>query len=146
MNYLRSIYWTITTITTVGYGDISSSTDVEIVFGIIIMLSGVGFYSFMIGSLSSFLSDMDTRAAEITAKLAAIELFSKEAHISKKDRRKMRQAIRFNAKKLGVMWNDKHSLMDEFPKDLKYRLAISMYEGKAFKNIMFQGRDISFIT
>jgi hypothetical protein len=40
------------------------------------MLSGVGFYSFMIGSLSAFLSDMDTRAAEVTAKLAAIEVFS----------------------------------------------------------------------
>jgi hyperpolarization activated cyclic nucleotide-gated potassium channel 1 len=74
----------------VGYGDISANTQLEIIFSIIIMLSGVGFYSFMIGSLSAFLSDMDTRSAEVTAKLATIETFSQEAQINTKDKRKMR--------------------------------------------------------
>lgn len=39
--YLTSMYWTITTITTVGYGDLSATNNIERIFCIIVMLAGV---------------------------------------------------------------------------------------------------------
>lgn len=39
--YLTSMYWTVTTITTVGYGDISASNNIERIFCIITMMAGV---------------------------------------------------------------------------------------------------------
>ena len=53
--YLTSIYFTITTITTVGYGDISISTPLEKIFCIIVMLIGVIAFSIASGSLASIL-------------------------------------------------------------------------------------------
>ena len=53
--YLTSIYFTVTTITTVGYGDVSISTKVEKIFCIITMLTGVIAFSFASGSLASIL-------------------------------------------------------------------------------------------
>ena len=58
--YLISIYWAYTTITTVGYGDISARTDIEMMMGILTMVIGVFFYSYTIGSLASFLGSLDT--------------------------------------------------------------------------------------
>ena len=49
--YALSLYWTITTITTVGYGDISATNTYERWFCSFIMLIGVISFSFANGSL-----------------------------------------------------------------------------------------------
>lgn len=67
--YLASIYWSFTTLLTVGYGDISAFTNSEIVVCILWMIIGVGFYTFTIGNLSSALSSLDTRQSVLNEKL-----------------------------------------------------------------------------
>jgi hypothetical protein len=57
--YLTSFYFTVTTITTVGYGDISACTPSEQMFCIIIMIIGVISFSFASGSLASILQNSD---------------------------------------------------------------------------------------
>ena len=53
--YINSIYFTVTTITTVGFGDISGSTKIEKIFCVFIMVIGVVSFSFASGSLSSII-------------------------------------------------------------------------------------------
>jgi hypothetical protein len=53
--YLTAVYFTVTTITTVGYGDMSGGTRQEKVFCIILMIFGVIAFSFATGSLASIL-------------------------------------------------------------------------------------------
>ena len=53
--YLTSFYFTITTITTVGYGDISASTFLEKVVCIFIMMIGVMAFSFASGALANYI-------------------------------------------------------------------------------------------
>lgn len=54
--YIASLYYAVTTLTTVGYGDVHSYTSAEMIITIFLMIVGVGFYSFIIGLLSSILS------------------------------------------------------------------------------------------
>ena len=53
--YLTSFYYTITTITTVGYGDISAHTKNEKIVAILIMFTGVIAFSFASGSLTNYI-------------------------------------------------------------------------------------------
>ena len=53
--YTIGLYWTITTITTVGYGDISATNTSERIVACIIMVIGVIAFSFSTGSLSSII-------------------------------------------------------------------------------------------
>jgi hypothetical protein len=59
--YLIGVYWAFTTLSTVGYGDISASTVPEIIITIIWMIFGIWFFSFVVGSLSSMLSSEITK-------------------------------------------------------------------------------------
>jgi len=61
--YAISFYWTITTITTVGYGDISATNYAEYWFSSILMIIGVISFSLANGSLSLILSQIDTKDA-----------------------------------------------------------------------------------
>ena len=67
--YALSFYWTITTITTVGYGDISGKNTVEWVYCSFMMVIGVVSFSFANGSLASILSNYDESNAELLEKV-----------------------------------------------------------------------------
>lgn len=58
-HYVISLYWTWSTLTTLGYGDITAGTNAERVCTMLCMLLGVSFYSFITASMSSFLERMD---------------------------------------------------------------------------------------
>ena len=57
--YLFGLYWALTTLTTVGFGDISAGTSAERIICIVWMMFGVGFYSFAVGTITSVLTSMD---------------------------------------------------------------------------------------
>ena len=57
--YLASFYFVSTTVTTVGYGDISPQNKIEMVFNILMLFVGVMCFSFASGSLSSMITNFD---------------------------------------------------------------------------------------
>jgi hypothetical protein len=63
--YIMSLYFIVTTTSTVGYGDLSASTTIERIYCIIIMLAGVTAFTFISGALSSILSNYDTSQAQL---------------------------------------------------------------------------------
>jgi voltage-gated potassium channel len=59
--YIAALYFTVTTIVTVGYGDISAFNSEERVFCIFLMLTGVISFSFATGTLASLISSYDSK-------------------------------------------------------------------------------------
>ena len=53
-SYLKSIYWAVTTITTIGYGDIVPESNSQILFTMFVEIVGVGTYGYLIGKMASF--------------------------------------------------------------------------------------------
>lgn len=109
------------------------------------MLAGIGFYSFTIGSLSSFLTAIDTKESILTSKLAAIHEFAQETGISPECKHKIRQIIKYNNSKVGTVWSDKHSLFNELPKALRYEVSATMYNGVVKELIFVKDQDPAFV-
>ena len=71
--YTVGLYWTITTITTVGYGDISATNTEERIVACVIMVIGVIAFSFATGSFSSIIQNVDSRQAEYRKRLDVLK-------------------------------------------------------------------------
>ena len=67
------MYFTITTITTVGFGDISPETPYEKLYACVIMIIGVIGFSLATGTLTSMLSTLDSAKARLKEKLDTLE-------------------------------------------------------------------------
>jgi len=70
--YIRSLYWTITTMTTVGYGDISPHRSVEYIFAMVVMFLGASMYAFIIGNVASLFSNFDAAKVQYRNRMEAI--------------------------------------------------------------------------
>lgn len=70
--YGASLFFVLTTVTTVGYGDITPCNQLERNFTYCIMSIGVVAFSFASGSLSSIMSNYDSSEAKLNEKLILI--------------------------------------------------------------------------
>lgn len=71
---LDALWYVVSTITTVGYGDIVPMSPGGKVLGIILMIVGVGFFSILTATLSSyFMRDMETDEKELKKQVESLE-------------------------------------------------------------------------
>lgn len=81
--YVASVYWSFTTMTTVGYGDISAKTISERVFAIIGMLMGGFVLSAIISKLVLVVEEADLGKKAMKKKLVMVEEWVKDLHLPK---------------------------------------------------------------
>lgn len=70
--YLLCLYWAITTITTVGYGDITPMTHGEISFAVCLEIIGACVFGYVIGNVSSIMSSTKEAEKLMETKIRAI--------------------------------------------------------------------------
>ena len=144
--YVNCLYWTVTTLATVGYGDIVPTTVAEKVVAIGWMLFGVFFFSFVVSSLASLLSSVDTKRTLLSSKLAAMDEFAEEAKLSKDLRFRLRHALRYSTIHTGFSCQVKRGIFSELPRALRFEVAVAMHHGAARTIPFFNDRDQAFIA
>lgn len=70
--YTIALYYTVTTITTVGYGDISGTNTFERIICIIIMIVGVFFFSYTSGTLTNMISNQEAHNKNLNDKIIVL--------------------------------------------------------------------------
>jgi voltage-gated potassium channel len=67
------VWWSVVTVTTVGYGDLYPKSVAGRMIGIVVMLLGIGFISVLTATIASHFVTSDTGSSEVMAKLDRIE-------------------------------------------------------------------------
>lgn len=122
--YLHSLYWTVTTLATVGYGDIVPKTRPEIIMAIIMMITGAMLYAFAVGNVVSILNQLDGGRAEFRKQQSAIAAYLSLNGVSSDVITRIR---RFN----DHQWSrtrgfDPRHLFDQLPTELRSEVTHSM--------------------
>ena len=73
--YFNAFYFILTTITTVGYGDISGSTTNEYLFSMCVEFIGLTFFSFLTGTISVMFSGDQSFESLINARMEELDLW-----------------------------------------------------------------------
>ena len=147
--YLTSIYFLMTTVTSVGYGDIIGNSFTEFCFQIIILLVGIIAYSWLISSLSNYVKENSKQSEMFSKKLSLLnEIKLEHPNMTKELYDKIYLHLEYiNTKQK----KDKNSLIYSLPHTVKKQLLYEMYKPiidnfnffKNFKNSDFIIRVIS---
>ena len=124
--YFTSFYFTVTTIMTVGYGDITAQSLIEKIVCIVVMSIGVVAFSFATGSISSIISNSDSKAAMLKEKMKTLDQIQSEYDIDRELYNKVMRAIQYehnqSASAKGVV-----EFMDELPTKLRLEVAMAIH-------------------
>jgi hypothetical protein len=131
--YINGLYFNLTTVFTIGYGDIHSVNLYERLFNIVVMLVGVLFYSFAITSLSNIVVKIDKKE-KIYNKHR--ELVEEVRGKYKLDDNLYKLLTKYLTYDLQINRTDKKFLLNELPQQLRYKLINHIYQ-HPIKNLNF---------
>lgn len=122
MEYVKAMYWAFTTLTTVGYGDISAKTIPQMLFTCGVQVTGVGVFGFVLSNVASILARKDAAREHHMDNLDKVENFMRTHRIPVDTRSKVRSYYHY-------MWKNKkgyrdNSALEDLPKKIQSELFL----------------------
>ena len=122
--YIRSLYWTITTMTTVGYGDITPARSIEYVLSAIIMLMGASLYAFIIGSIASLLSSIQAAKNSHWERIESVTEFLRQRQVPAEIDAKVRNYYEYIWERYRGL--DKNEMLNDLPGPLRLEILLHL--------------------
>lgn len=144
-DYIVSFYYIVTTITTIGYGDLSpdKARMIEVFYVMGIQLMGAGSYGYIIGNIASLLANIDVAKAQHRERLERVNTFMK----SKKFPWELQEKVNHY---YNYLWEtragyDDASVLEELPESFKLEFSLLLNKGILEKVPLFNGANPNLI-
>jgi hypothetical protein len=126
--YGRAVYWAVTTLCTVGYGDIAGRTLPQMFYANAVMIVGVAFFGYVLTNVASLIARLDAVRDEYLTFLDKVEGFMRYNDLPAALRTRVRSYYRY-------LWEsrrgyDDSSLMADLPS--KLRMEINLHRHAEF--------------
>lgn len=73
--YITAFYWSVTTLATVGYGDVKGFTWQEYSFNMFVEFIGIAFFSFVMGSINNIFLVDSSNSSSMSAKMEEVVIW-----------------------------------------------------------------------
>jgi hypothetical protein len=145
--YTLSMYWSITTLTSIGYGDIVAQTEVEYSVATIFMLIGAICWAYIIAQTCGIVATFGVEVRRFRQTMDQLNRFLEQSRIPQALRRELR-AYFHQARSLQLAASQK-ALLEQMSPTLKGRVAICTIGGmlsSVFGKGIFKGAEGEFIS
>ena len=135
--YMRAFYWTVTTLTTIGYGDITPRGNIQIVYTILIELAGAAMYGLVIGNIANLIANIDIAKTQFKERMKNINTFLKYRDIPMSLQQKVNKYYNY-------LWDSRRGyneaeIIADLPLPLKTSIALFINKDIIEKVPIFKG-------
>ncbi|XP_025102647.1 potassium voltage-gated channel subfamily H member 8-like isoform X3 [Pomacea canaliculata] len=122
--YVTALYFTCSSLTSVGFGNVSANTNAEKIFSVCSMLVGAMMHALVFGNVTAFIQRMYARRANFHAKTKDMKEFFRFHHFPKPLKTRMQEYFQ-------TTWSvnngiDVREIMNDFPEDLRGEIGLHL--------------------
>jgi voltage-gated potassium channel len=143
--YLRGLYWCVTTIATIGYGDYTPSheSNLQIIYTIAVMVFGVGMYGYIIGNVATLIANLDVARANYQKKMEEVKDFLRTKRVPASLQSRVRDFYSY-------LWETQKSvssvsIVEELPHTLSMEILLFLNRAILEKVSLFKNANEIFI-
>ncbi|KAI5056015.1 hypothetical protein GOP47_0029536 [Adiantum capillus-veneris] len=141
--YIYSMYWSITTLTSVGYGDLHAQNYTEMMFEICYMFFNLGLSAYLIGNMTNLVVHVTSRTRKFRNRVQAISNFAERHGLPRRLHEQMLDHIglKFRTESL------KHEeILPELPKAIRSSIAKQLFLPTVEEVYLFKGTSYDFLS
>ena len=142
--YTAAIYWAITTVATIGYGDIKSISNLERYMSMVIMLSGSIVFGVVVGGMSDSLDQMNSVRARRTRKMDYVRAMLRERNVPHALIIRTKHYYERYLLECGDVLTEQ-KILSELPPPLRTELLLCLNLRTVESITFFHGQDSTFI-
>ena len=133
--YLTAIYYVVTTMSTVGYGDISGGTTLERIFCIVLMLTGVISFNLISGTLGSLITNYDSSQAALNEKMLYLNNLRQRYRITDELFLRIKKSLHFDHT---LNMSSLDLFIDQLPVNLRLDISMEIHKENFRKFDLFE--------
>ncbi|HIA35848.1 MAG TPA: cyclic nucleotide-binding domain-containing protein [Flavobacteriales bacterium] len=144
-DYILSLYWCVTTLTTIGYGDITpDKTKIsQVLYTMIVQVLGAGTYGYIIGNIASVLASLNIAKAHFIERIGKINTFMKAQDFPITLQRKVNDYYSY-------LWETRHgdddvNMISNLPESFRLDFAYHLNKGVLEKVPVLKDADETII-
>uniref|UniRef100_A0A2N9HEC5 Potassium channel n=1 Tax=Fagus sylvatica TaxID=28930 RepID=A0A2N9HEC5_FAGSY len=126
ISYVTSIYWSITTLSTVGYGDLHAVNTREMIFDTFFMLCNLGLTSYLIGNMTNLVVNGASRTSKYRNTIQAASSFAKRNRLPLRLQEQMlaHLSLKFRTDTEGLQQQE---TIDSLPKAIRSSISNNLF-------------------
>lgn len=138
IRYVTSMYWSITTLTTVGYGDLHAQNRREMVFVIFYMLFNLGLTSYLIGNMTNLVVHGTSKTRQFRDTIQAASSFAQRNQLPGRlqDQMLAHLCLKFRTDSEGLQQQE---TLDSLPKAIRSSISHFLFYSLVDKAYLFRG-------
>ncbi|CAL4947379.1 unnamed protein product [Urochloa decumbens] len=142
VRYVTSLYWSITTMTTTGYGDLHAENTREMLFGVAYMLFNLWLTAYLIGNMTNLVVHSTSRTRDFRDMVQAASEFAARNQLPQQIEEQMLNHICLRFRTEGIKQQE---MLDILPKAMRCSVSLYLFFPVVQGCYLFKGVSSGFI-
>ncbi|EAR82048.2 zinc knuckle protein (macronuclear) [Tetrahymena thermophila SB210] len=135
--YISSIYWSIITMATIGYGDLHPVTDIEMIYVSIISLISSGIFGYSLNQIGQIVDSFEKKSEEFNRDMQILNKQMNQRNLNSKLQHKVRKYFEYLHKEDQIDDDKGNQMISNLPTSMKQNILFDinhkiLYAQKAF--------------
>ncbi|XP_012556302.2 potassium voltage-gated channel unc-103 isoform X1 [Hydra vulgaris] len=135
--YLTALYFTLSSMTSVGFGNVSANTNIERLFTIIIMLAGALMYAIIFGNITAIIHRLYSGLARYHSTMRRVRRFIRFYQIPSPLRQRLEDYSQYDYSYTNGI--DMNEILSHFPEGLQAEVCLHLNRNLFARNLAFRG-------
>ncbi|KAI5556371.1 hypothetical protein BDE02_18G029900 [Populus trichocarpa] len=143
LGYTYSIYWSIVTLSTVGYGDLHAVNTGEKIFNMFYMLFNIGLTAYIIGNMTNLIVHAAVRTFAMRNAINQILRYASKNRLPEglKEQMLAHMQLKFKTAEL-----QQEEVLEDLPKAIRTSIALHLFHGVVASTYLFKGVSEDLLT